>query len=224
MSIPLYLAVNCKDSVSKDVNYPFALTGYGIAQDGSVRSPACTMQQAHEIIVVDDAVIPDIVPEGTALDALASFCGDRGCFFDFIRPVCEFHTAVIAGLRRRLSRDALLLVPEAYLSFAPDALCVVSCPEPCNHWESFVRKAEQKYRTKWCLEVTPWDAMFELHGVTAKEQRGSVPQAMCHYECTQYAWRYFDTSDTLRRKLLSAQKHGCQAAIGLYDELSDLFL
>lgn len=120
--------------------------------------------------VIDDAVLPQRVPEET-LDRLAARCGG-GCCLDFLRTPGPVHRAVAQGLQRRLG-NAPMLLPAAYHAFAPEALPVLSCLRPCNAWDGFVRSAERRFPNGWALELTPWAA--ELPGPAAPLSRRHAP-------------------------------------------------
>ena len=93
------------------------MLGLGFLPDGGARIPACPLQ--GHMAVIDDAVLPQRVPEET-LDRLAARCGG-GCCLDFLRKPGPVHRAVAQGLQRRLG-NAPMLLPAAYHAFAPEAL------------------------------------------------------------------------------------------------------
>lgn len=125
------------------------MLGLGFLQDGGARIPACPLQ--GHMAVIDDAVLPQRVPEET-LDRLAARCCG-GCCLDFLRTPGPVHRAVAQGLQRRLG-NAPMLLPAAYHAFAPEALPVLSCLRPCNAWDGFVRSAERRFPNGWALELT----------------------------------------------------------------------
>lgn len=79
MSVPLYLAADCEEIVTISENQPRALTGCGVFTDGSARIPDLHVEALR---VMDDAVVPERLPDKAALDTLAESCA-QGCFFDF---------------------------------------------------------------------------------------------------------------------------------------------
>lgn len=219
MSIPLYFAVDCKEIEIFHPRSLFALTGFGLYPDGTARLPEQIPQGEGMLAVIDDAILPDSVPERQALDTLASYC-TGGCFLDFMRPVSEVHAAWIVGLRQRLSPELPFWLPERYLHFISKSLCVISCPKPCNHWERFTAEAGKRFPNGWCLEVTPWSETIAL---SLPQKNGYLPHALCQFQYTDGLCRFYDTQQTITDKLHIAEAHGCRAAVGLFRELSPLF-
>ena len=107
MPVPVYLAANCKEIAT--FTGRAAVLGLGFLPDGGARIPACPLQ--GHMAVIDDAVLPQRVPEET-LDRLAARCGG-GCCLDFLRTPGPVHRAVAQGLQRRLG-NAPMLLPAAY--------------------------------------------------------------------------------------------------------------
>ena len=95
MPVPVYLAANCKEIAT--FTGRAAVLGLGFLPDGGARIPACPLQ--GHMAVIDDAVLPQRVPEET-LDRLAARCGG-GCCLDFLRTPGPVHRAVAQGLQRR---------------------------------------------------------------------------------------------------------------------------
>ena len=214
MPVPVYLAANCKEIAT--FTGRAAVLGLGFLPDGGARIPACPLQ--GHMAVIDDAVLPQRVPEET-LDRLAARCGG-GCCLDFLRTPGPVHRAVAQGLQRRLG-NAPMLLPAAYHAFAPEALPVLSCLRPCNAWDGFVRSAERRFPNGWALELTPWEA--ELPAPALPYPGGMLPAALCSCEKSPAGLRYFDTPESLRQKLAHAAAHGCRCAIGLWQELQPFF-
>lgn len=214
MSVPVYLAANCKEIAT--FTGRAAVLGFGFLPDGAARIPVCP-PQGH-MAVVDDAVLPEYVPEET-LDRLAAHC-TGGCCLDFLRPPGPVHRAAAQGLQRRL-RGAPMLLPASYHAFAPEALPVLSCLRPCNAWEGFVRAAERHFPGGWALELTPWSA--EIQAPPLPYPGGRLPAALCSCEKSPAGLRYSDTPESIRQKLEQAAAHGCRCAIGLWQELRPFF-
>jgi hypothetical protein len=214
----LYFALTSKEIPQKRSSHTAALTGFGFEANGGVRIPENAALSDDIMAVIDDAAIPAQDVNSAEIEKLASFCSQAGCFLDFVKPVSAFHVAVILGIRRLLPQMPLW-IPARYHHFAPEALCVVTQVQPCNHWERFVQRMQKTYG-KWCLEVTPWNAAFFLPKV--KNRAGYLQHSCCNYAHDGELCRYFDTSDTLKQKLALAEAHGCAGAIGLYRELTEL--
>ena len=129
MPVPVYLAANCKEIAT--FTGRAAVLGLGFLPDGGARIPACPLQ--GHMAVIDDAVLPQRVPEET-LDRLAARCCG-GCCLDFLRTPGPVHRAVAQGLQRRLG-NAPMLLPAAYHAFAPEALPVLSCLRSGRSWRT----------------------------------------------------------------------------------------
>lgn len=213
MSVPLYLAADCEEIVTISENQPRALTGYGFYADGSVRLPA---SQIPALCVIDDAVIPQVLPDEAALDALAEHCA-QGCFFDFLRKPTEFHSVLTGGLEKRLPTHVPRFVPKQYLAFVRQAVCVLSPTLPQNRWEIFAQTAGTAFPKGWCLELIPWNLRVPMK--TEARPAELLPSACCMLECRTDGLRYFDTPTTLQSRFDLAQKHGCIAGIALNCEM-----
>ncbi len=214
MSIPLYFAVNWKESVNNSQTR-LAQSGFGLKKDGSARLPERWIPNALRMI--DDAVLPESAVSAAAIERLASVC-KNGCFFDFERPVCQTHLSLIIGLRSRLPPKKLFALPERFLSFAPDALPVVTCPKPCNSWKEFARQVQKRHRNGWMLEIVPWSYTVPTKH-SFSEKSDVLTAAMCSYQRKNTVLRYYDTRKSIEEKLTLAEEYGCRAAIGIWSEL-----
>ena len=212
MPIPFFFAINCKEIVTFNDKRP-ALLGYGLNSDGSVRLP----QQVDRpcLAVIDDAVIPEKMPEETVLSLLAEHCR-YGCFFDFMRPAVPQHAAILTGIAQRVPADTVMLVPVQFHSFLPSALPVLSCARPCNSWWKFLEDTAARFPCGWALEVIPWEMKLPLN---AKSCTVSIEKAMCHCDIQDGVCRYFDTAETLQKRIAAAEAYGCKTLIGLASEL-----
>lgn len=215
MPIPLYFAVNWKESVNNS-EIRLAQGGYGVWEDGSARLPEKQLPGALRI--VDDALIPTGAVTEEALDSLA--CTD-GCFLDFERPFCAVQLALTDGLRKRLGKSVLFALPERFAPYATNALPVVSCPKPCNSWREFCRQAHARHPRGWMLELTPWSETFGLAD-SGHVAHGELSSALCAYTRSKTALHYYDTRKTVAQKLAQAETFGCRAAIGILRELRAL--
>lgn len=214
MPVPVYLAANCKEIAT--FTGRAAVLGLGFLPDGGARIPACPLQ--GHMAVIDDAVLPQRVPEET-LDRLAARCGGGVVWIFCARPA-----PCTAPWRRACSSGSGMprcCCPAAYHAFAPEALPVLSCLRPCNAWDGFVRSAERRFPNGWALELTPWAA--ELPAPPLPYPGGMLPAALCSCEKSPAGLRYFDTPESLRQKLAHAAAHGCRCAIGLWQELQPFF-
>lgn len=216
MSIPLYFAVNWKDSVNNS-NIRFAQCGFGFRADGSLRLPESLLAGAPAVI--DDAILPRDAPEAAVYARLASLC-KSGCLLDFERPYCRLHQTLIAELSQRLVRQTLFAVPERYCRGLTRPLPLVTQPRRCPNWETFLRETQARHPQGWMLELIPVDYSVKLP--VAAVQSGFLSDAVCCYRQEGKQAHYFDTQNTVAQKLTAARRYGCKAAIGLYQELRKL--
>ena len=108
MPVPVYLAANCKEIAT--FTGRAAVLGLGFLPDGGARIPACPLQ--GHMAVIDDAVLPQCVPEET-LDRLAARCGG-GCCLDFLRTPGNAWDGFVRSAERRFPNGwALELTPWA---------------------------------------------------------------------------------------------------------------
>lgn len=207
MPISVYLVINGDETV----NYPKNLLvqiGYGFKSDGSVRIPR---QSIGVAALVDDMNLPNI--SSSAIEILKSKIGS--CIFDFERSEHPVHAKIIRGL----SDKRIIALPSRFYSYAPKALPIVNCQEPCNSWQQFASKMQQNFPHGWMLEITPW--YHEKSGsVSAAE--GYLPNALCYFIRQNDKVIYYDTRETIREKLKLSQQYGCKAAIALYREMTQL--
>ena len=205
MSISVYLAVNDEEIVNHPKNLIVQL-GFGFHSDGTVRSPR---QIKSGIVVVDDLHMPNF--SVSALQILKSKF--RACILDFERPPTPLHKKLIQGIPK------ILAITAKYHSFAPQALPIVSCLEPCNSWEQFLKQTEQQFPNGWMLEITPWH--HEKIG-TMNQKEGFLSYAVCRYEKRNNHILYYDTKETINEKLKLAEQYHCKAAIALLQEVRNL--
>lgn len=215
MSVPLYFAADCEEIVTISENQPRALTGCGVFADGSARIPDLHVEALR---VIDDAVVPERLPDKAALDTLAEGCA-QGCFFDFLRKPTEFHRALLDGLKKRLPENAPFFVPQRYLALAPQAVCVLSPTLPQNCWEAFAFQAKAEYPRGWCLELIPWSLRVPLKAEPKSARR--LPCSCCLVERRADGLLYFDTPQTLHARFSLAQHYGCIAGIALNCEMKE---
>lgn len=213
MSIPLYFALSWKDSAERGKTL-WAQFGYGLTADGAVRQPERRMDGA--LAIVDDATLPKDPPDEWTLRCLRSLC-QNGCFLDFEQTPQPIHTALLLDLARELPAQTLLAAPEHVCRGQRRILPVVTQPARCPSWEAFVMDAGQRHAGGWMLELVPCSYTVQLP--FCANQTRLLPDALCF--CSQSGTRahYYDNQETVRRKLTLAEKYGCRAAIGLYDEL-----
>lgn len=209
MSIPMYFAGNWKDSVNTKC-FRTAQMGYGFHKDGSLRlpKPGCHA----DMCVIDDANLPQTLPDLHLLAAAAM----NGCCFDFERQPSPAHKQLLEAMLPKLR--GMILVPEAFS--CPGALPLVRAIGLCNDWHSFVRRAKQRHPHGWALELSPCRYRRDAAG---------LPDAETHLNTAGYCCRvksgvleYYDTKATVRAKLETAARHGCQVMIGLYEEFEGL--
>lgn len=213
MSIPFYFAIE-ENEAGPQAGGSCAQLGCGFHPDGSLRLPQRKIPGAAAVI--DDNILPLKAPDPAVLDALAEACAD-GCFLDFERPLGEIGAAIAVGLRQRLC--AKMTVPPALHGLCPEAN--VQIPGLlCDHWESFVKAVHAQYGERWALEIIPWYKQVRMSNTI--DQAGCLKTAVCHYRAGNGIVIYYDTEETIRRKLAIAERYGCQAGIVLYREYAEL--
>lgn len=198
-----------KESLNEPLARPIGF-GYGFAPDGEPRIPA--QEFASAPILLDDAFLPQMLRED-AVAALAQYA-KRGIVFDFERPPGARHRSLMEALQAQLAANVPLWAPEGYLKGTKNVRALRSCPFPCNDWEKFC--AAGAAMDGWMLELTPWSQTRPSAGEDFPPR--FLENALCFTERKGGLLRYFDTRQTLRRKIAEAQRHGCVAALGLDSE------
>lgn len=209
LSIIIYLAI--KGEESKNISEKrLAQVGFGFYPDGSVRLPERIVTNA--VAVIDDRFLPKI--SDSAMLQLKSKV-NHGCILDFEREPSEAHFKWM----QRLADRRIIALPERFSQKMPQALPIVSCPEPCNSWAQFAKNAHARHPKGWMLELIPWHETKVGSGVPAD---GFLSDSVCRFRRTEKGILYYDTAETLRQKLTVAQNHGCRAAIILHSDCPDL--
>ncbi len=204
MQIPIYLAANHEAGIK----YPLAQLGFGFYENGSVRIPPRILPKS--VAVIDDMYLPNFTQ--SAIEMLRAKI-PNGCILDFERKPSPLHQKLIAALPN------VIALPASFYTQRSKALPIVSCPEPCNQWNHFLRNTQKSYPKGWMLEITPWKR--SIRGSAPKEE-GFLQNALCRYRKKDGALLYFDTKQTISQKLSLAENYGCRAAIGLLQELRAL--
>lgn len=218
MSIPLYFAMNWKESVNSATTHRAQL-GFGFQADGTLLLPEERLEGAP--IVLHDAVAPPKRLSGQTMDVLIRCCR-FGCFCDFERPCSQAHLKLLSALREALGSQALLVVPEEYGAHFPDVPVLVA-PGPLVHnWESCFRTAGRRHGNAWFLELEP--CRVQYRSPIIQKQETLLPGCLCKASHDGEKISYRDTEDTLQKKLSLAQACGCRGALALYREWQDLAL
>lgn len=213
MPFPVYFASNWKESVNDPRVLP-AQYGFGFLQDGALRLPERMIPGALRI--VDDAVLPTRAPEQASLAQLASLC-KNGCLLDFERKPTPVHAAILRALAPLLEGAPLFSAPERFLEVCPDLLPLVTTPDRCANWTDFVTQAGKRHPNGWVLELIPRNDSVQLP--FAAQSSGELRDAMCRYRQNGRTAEYYDTRQTVARKLSLARANGCRACVGLASEL-----
>ncbi len=209
MSIPLYFAASCKESVtfSAAKALPF---GCGMTKAGDFRMPENFWSGVP--LLLDDAV--PALPNSKSLQKLKELCS-HGCILDFERPVSNFHLALI----RKLSdmKIAPLWLPERFSIYEPKAVTIISHNLPHNSWIQFCTGLQARYPNRWALELQPLNCTKKLPQIQ-KSRVIYLESAVCQCKIEADSITYYDTQQTLLKKLHIAEKYGCQGAIALWSE------
>lgn len=212
MQIPLYFVTTRKESLN-EANARRIGFGYGFTPDGAARMGVEEIADAP--ILLDDAVLPEILSERAVAEL--ALCGTNGIILDFERPHCAAHDKLIDALQSALPARTPLWAPERYLRGTKDVGALRSCPTLCNSYRQFC--AAGAAFTNWMLELTP---RLQTKPSTGENFPARfLENALCFVARENGRLRYFDTRETLRRKLALAQRYGCVAAVGLYSEYPD---
>ena len=209
MSIPVYLAINHEETV----NHPPKLlcqTGYGFHSNGSVRTPVKII--SNTVAVIDDFYLPNFSPSAIHLlrDKISN-----GCILDFERRPTQLHKKLIQTLQDK----KIIALPAEFHAFAPTALPILNCLELCNNWSEFLKKAHSRFPNGWMLELTPWQHLREGK---QNSSAGYLPHALCRYRQKEKQILYYDTKETLSKKISAAEGFNCKAVIVLYSDVKSL--
>ena len=96
---------------------------------------------------------------------------------------------------------------------------MITCTEPCNSWLQFLLNQKSSYPKGWFWEITPWN---QLRDGKSNYAEGYLRYAVCRFRREDNKLRYFDTAQTLAKKLAMAEANGCIGAIALYAEVKCL--
>ena len=208
MSIPMYFAGNWKDSVNTGLLT--AQMGYGFRPDGGLRLPQ--QGRSASLCVIDDAVLPQVLPElGQLIEAAKG-----GCCFDFERRPSPAHRRLLEAMVPQLR--GLILLPEVF--HRPGVLPLVRAPGLCNDWHSFVRSAAHRHPKGWAMELVPCRYHCRTGGL--RDLAAHLTPGGCWCRVREGVLEYYDTKESIDAKLETAARHGCRAAIGLYEEFEGI--
>lgn len=212
MPIPLYFAMNWKESVN---SFPAlqAQLGFGFGSDGSLLLPETQLEAAP--IVLNDANEPAQHLRAETIQTLAAHAR-FGCICDFERPCTDAHFALLEALRSALPPDAIFVLPERYYAHFPHGRALVSPGQLVANWERFCRQTQERYPGGWLLDLEPCHLSFRTP--VAQTRRGTLPTSLCAFLQDGTQIRYYDTEETLAQKLALAASCGCVAGLALYCE------
>lgn len=213
MPIALYFVAGEKESVppERGIPIPYSL---GLGAQGALRRPKNIWQNVP--LILDDAIIG---PMSENLRAQLLNELTHGCILDFERPVQSFHAQWLQVLRRE--QITPLWMPERFQPRPPREFPILSANLPHNSWQEFCRSIAQRYPEGWVLELQPVRCQRRLP--CPQEARDFyLPDAICRCKLENQELLYYDTVQTLEKKLLVAQKFGCFAALALWQEWKDL--
>lgn len=212
MPIPLYFAMNWKESVNSPPSLRAQL-GFGFGADGTLLLPERQLDAAP--IVLNDATEPAQDIRTETMQALAARAR-YGCICDFERPCTHAHLALLEALRSALPPGALFVLPERYYARFPHGRALVSPGQLVPNWECFCRQAQKRYADGWFLELEPCDLRFRAP--VAQSRQGTLSGCLCAFFQDGTQIRYYDTAETISQKLALAASCGCVAGLALYRE------
>ena len=209
MPIPLYFAVNCKENVtlSDTKALPFSC---GMTKNGELRFPQSFWSETP--LLLDDAI--PVPPTARCLQKIKEL-SSKGCILDFERQPSGFHFVLIQKLREM--KISPLWLPERFFSYAPNATAIVTHNLPHNSWKQFCLSQQRRFPKGWALEMQPLKCTKKLPQAQ-KPREYFLQEALC--QCCVQGDRitYYDTRQTLLKKLHVAEEYGCQGAIALWSE------
>ena len=209
MSIPLYFIAKRKELVTLPNARPLPYS-YGMSKDGSLRTPE--IGWAGTPIILDDAYTGKLTP--SFMERLKLAC-TNGCILDFERPGNSFHMALIRALEAwELSP---YWIPEAFAPHSKKATVIVSSTLPHNSWKMYCKCQQQKYTNRWALELQPINCIRKLPQAQ-KDRTFYLEESTCNCRIRGNEITYYDTGESLLRKLHIAESFGCQGAIALWNE------
>lgn len=204
----MYLAVKKEEAINYPKKY-LAQFGYGLRRDGQLRIPE---EPVNGPIIIDDAIAGTWSED--ALKELAGYC-KNGYILDFERPFSEGHRRLMAAL----PPEKLLAIPANCFNPRLKGLPVLACPSVCNSWLQFLENSNQKFPRGWALEITPWKLQKKSR---PGESSGFLLQSLCRYTRSGGIVTYYDTRETLCKKLKLARDYRCRAAIAVLEEVRPL--
>ena len=209
MSIPLYFVTNCNESVPFTGSVPIHYS-CGVTSTGELRLPKAP--QSSVPLLFDDSYT--VMPTENCLKKLRSLC-QNGCILDFERPTGDFHKYILQRLKEW--KIELLWLPERLASYSSSAFITVSQSLPHNSFRQFCRSLQQRYPNRWCLELQPvnWEKRLNF---PQKEREFYVEEAACMCRIRGNTVHYYDTKQSLTKKLRIAEECGCRGAVALWSE------
>lgn len=194
-----------------------AQLGFGFHKDGTLSLPERLIQNAP--IVINDAIVPNCLPEESTLDHLAALCC-HGCFFDFERPASKWSTYLIKSLKMKCNPNVLFAVPQSYAEASQSAVKIVLLNRPINNWTRFCKHQHEAYGC-WAWEIIPCKKTVPI---SFNQKLSNEKIKNTNYRCckTQNSIVFYDTMETIKSKLEIAAYYGCIAGIGLYSELDEM--
>lgn len=205
MPIPLYFA-----SISEKTNANVMQLGFGFHDGGALRLPQKRLSNVP--IAIDDAIIPNQL-DPQRLNALCR-AADKGVFLDFERPQSAFHDALIKAVHKFAP---FVWLPEKYRCDFQDVIAVCACAEPCNRWEAFAAERQRRHSNRWALELIPWNRTVKRENA-ATGKTVYLGTSVCMADFGAQSVRYYDTRQTLLKKLSIAAAYGCCGAVCLWEE------
>ncbi len=209
MSIPLYLGVNCKESVTLPGAQAVSI-GCGMTKNGELRRGKSFWSGTP--LLIDDAVMA--LPTEKCWSEIRSLCA-KGCILDFERSPGTFHSRFIQRLTE--IKIAPLWLPEAYAAFAPKGIVLLSHSLPHNSWRQFCSGLNTRYPQRWALELQPVKCEKKLPQ-KQPQREFFLREAICQCKIRDDRILYYDTAQTLLQKLKIAESYGCQGGIALWTE------
>ena len=210
MSNPLYFVTNCKESVSVSWGCPISM-GCGVTRSGDLRLP--NNFWCGTPLLFDDAF--PVLPKENCLKSLRSLC-ENGCILDFERNPDSFHLQI---MHKMMQWGVVpLWIPAKFASISVKAIIIFKSDLPHNNWRQYCQSIQDHYPNRWALEFQPilWSRKLTTTNNSPKTIFLQDSVSMC--KIFEDMATYYDTLETLQKKMQIAMECGCQGGIALWQE------
>ena len=248
MSIPIYLAFSPEEHTKvQKIGRPLACLGYQLSKEAPALLAPDPLPTGDSLLILQDNTQPAYAPSGSLARLIVQYAQTfhTGLVCDFDQPPCPFWEE-LAQLLDACCKELHLpfWISEPYASRAPNARVLIGSDISGGHFQAYVSDAAARYPGRCVLELRPISARFSLpcpSGVGAplpvserealRQRCGAPVWESDDLQCSYFSvWSppkldvvLFDTPESIRSKVATAEKAGFLAVIGLYQELQLAF-